>query len=77
MAMERPNRNVHSAHHSIDNLMNDSRYERTAILLLALGFGLVGLDRWIIAPLFPAMMQDLQLDYADLGNIIGVLGFSW
>jgi hypothetical protein len=30
----------------------DTRYEWQAILLLALGFGLVGLDRWIIAPLF-------------------------
>jgi predicted MFS family arabinose efflux permease len=57
--------------------MNDSNYEWKAILLLALGFGLVGLDRWIIAPLFPAMMQDLHLTYADLGNIIGILGFTW
>jgi predicted MFS family arabinose efflux permease len=54
-----------------------TRYEWQAILLLALGFGLVGLDRWIIAPLFPAMMRDLHLGYADLGNAIGALGFSW
>ncbi|MGO1885834.1 MAG: MFS transporter [Citricoccus sp.] len=53
------------------------RYERNAVILLALGFGLVGLDRWIIAPLFPAMMVDLDLDYADLGNIIGILGLTW
>jgi predicted MFS family arabinose efflux permease len=57
--------------------MNNSGYEWQAILLLALGFGLVGLDRWIIAPLFPAMMADLKLTYADLGNIIGILGFTW
>lgn len=37
------------------------RYERNAVILLALGFGLVGLDRWIISPLFPAMMADLDL----------------
>jgi predicted MFS family arabinose efflux permease len=37
----------------------------------------VGLDRWIIAPLFPAMMQDLNLTYDDLGNVVGALGFSW
>ncbi|WP_106475498.1 MFS transporter [Phytohalomonas tamaricis] len=55
----------------------DVRYERKAVLLLALGFGLVGLDRWIIAPLFPAMMQDLDLDYQDLGLIIGILGVAW
>jgi len=55
----------------------DTSYEWRAVLLLALGFGLVGLDRWIIAPLFPAMMRDLGLSYADLGNAIGTLGFAW
>lgn len=54
-----------------------TRYEWKAVLLLAIGFGLVGLDRWIITPLFPAMMQDLALTYADLGNIVGILGFAW
>src|SRR5712671_469228 len=33
----------------------DTGYEWKAVLLLGLGFGLVGLDRWIIAPLFPCM----------------------
>jgi MFS family permease len=42
-----------------------------------LGFGLVGLDRWIIAPLFPFMMKDLHLGYQDLGNIVGVMGITW
>ncbi|PWI11827.1 hypothetical protein DIZ27_03680 [Streptomyces sp. NWU339] len=55
----------------------DIRYERSAFLLLSLGFGLVGLDRWIISPLFPSMMKELGLDYQDLGNIIGVLGLAW
>lgn len=55
----------------------DSSYEWKAVTLLTLGFGLVGLERWIIAPLFPAMMQDLQLSYQDLGNVIGALGLSW
>lgn len=55
----------------------DRKYEWKAVLLLALGFGLVGLDRWIIAPLFPAMMDDLNLDYQDLGLIIGILGVTW
>ena len=34
----------------------DTSYEWKAVLLLGLGFGLVGLDRWIIAPLFPCMV---------------------
>src|ERR1035438_3368030 len=39
----------------------DTSYEWKVVTLLGLGFGLVGLDRWIIAPLFPAMMKDLSL----------------
>jgi len=55
----------------------DTAYEFKAVTLLALGFGLVGLDRWIIAPLFPAMMQELHLNYQDLGSIVGALGIAW
>jgi MFS family permease len=55
----------------------DTAYECKAVTLLALGFGLVGLDRWIIAPLFPAMMQELHLNYQDLGSIVGALGVAW
>jgi predicted MFS family arabinose efflux permease len=55
----------------------DTNYEWKAVTLLTLGFGLVGLDRWIIAPLFPSMMKDLGLDYQDLGNLIGALGLAW
>ena len=55
----------------------DTSYEWKAVTLLTLGFGLVGLDRWIIAPLFPSMMKDLGLDYQALGNLIGALGLAW
>ncbi|MGF6934700.1 putative MFS family arabinose efflux permease [Paraburkholderia sp. UCT70] len=55
----------------------DVAYEWKAVVLLALGFGLVGLDRWLIAPLFPAIMKDLQLTAQDVGNCIGILGLSW
>ncbi|WOD20397.1 MFS transporter [Paraburkholderia kirstenboschensis] len=55
----------------------DSSYEWKAVTLLALGFGLVGLDRWLIAPLFPSIMKDLNLNAQDVGNCIGVLGLSW
>ncbi|SDO06089.1 MFS transporter [Pseudomonas jinjuensis] len=60
-----------------DNKKWDSRYEWKAVALLALGFGLVGLDRFIILPLYPAMMRDLALDYQDLGNISAVLALAW
>lgn len=52
-------------------------YEWKSVLLLTFGFGVVGLDRWIITPLFPQVMQDLNLNYQDLGNLIGVLGITW
>jgi predicted MFS family arabinose efflux permease len=55
----------------------DTSYEWKAVTLLGLGFGLVGLDRWIIAPLFPFMMKDLNLGYQDLGNLVGILGLCW
>ena len=55
----------------------DTSYEWKAVLLLGLGFGLVGLDRWIIAPLFPFMLDDLGLNLQDQGNIIGILGMAW
>jgi len=55
----------------------DSAYERKAIVLLTLSFGLVGLDRWVLPPLFPAMMIELHLNYKDLGNLVGVLGITW
>lgn len=55
----------------------DSAYERKVVALLAIGFGLVGLDRWMIAPLFPSMVKDLNLNYQDLGNIVGALGVAW
>ncbi|MEU6603387.1 MFS transporter [Streptomyces flaveolus] len=52
-------------------------YEVRIVALLAVGFGLVGLDRNIIAPLFPAMVEDLGLTYQDLGIISGVLALFW
>jgi MFS family permease len=55
----------------------DTSYEWKAVTLLGLGFGLVGLDRWIIAPLFPFMLGDLGLNLQDQGNIIGALGMAW
>jgi predicted MFS family arabinose efflux permease len=55
----------------------DTNYEWKAILLLALGFGLVGLDRWIITPVFPLMMRTLHLSYQDLGTAVGALAIVW
>jgi MFS family permease len=55
----------------------DVSYEWKAVALLALAFGTVGLDRMVLAPLFPFMAKDLHLNYSDLGNIVGILGVFW
>lgn len=56
---------------------SDPRYEAKAVVLLAAGFGMVGLDRFIINPLFPVMQKDLGLNYQDLGLISAVLALGW
>jgi len=55
----------------------DSSYEWRAVLILSLAFGLVGIDRFVLPPLFPSMMGELHLNYQDLGNLVGVLGVAW
>jgi MFS family permease len=61
----------------------DAGYEWKAVTLLTLGFGLVGLDRWVIADLAGAkastMVPDLHLSNppADIGNLVAVLGVAW
>ncbi len=55
----------------------DPAYERRAVILLSVGFGLVGLDRFMIIPLFPVIMKDLHLGYQELGLITGILSITW
>lgn len=45
--------------------------------LMALGFGLVGVDRFLISPLFPTIARDLNLNYSDIGTIAGALALAW
>lgn len=59
------------------DLGEDSAYEWKVVLLLCLGFGLVGIDRFMIMPLFPLMAKDLGLDYSDLGLVTGSLAIAW
>ncbi len=55
----------------------DTAYEWRVVVLLSLSFGLVGLDRWVLGPLFPSIMSDLHLDYGQLGTLVGGLGLAW
>ena len=52
-------------------------YKWRVVVLLSLSFGVVGLDRWILGPLFPAIMADLKLSYSQLGTLVGGLGLAW
>ncbi len=55
----------------------DLGYEWKAVTLLCLGFGLVGIDRFMLLPLFPVIAKDLKLDYQELGQITGILAIAW
>jgi len=55
----------------------DVSYEWKALLTMSLAFGLVGIDRFILPPLFPAIMKDLPLTYQNLGDLVAVLGIAW
>lgn len=51
--------------------------ELKVVVLMALGFGLVGIDRFLISPLFPTIARELNLDYSDIGTIAGALALAW
>jgi predicted MFS family arabinose efflux permease len=54
-----------------------TRREVAGIAILSLGFGLVGIDRFLIATLYPTIARDLHLDYGDIGTITGALALAW
>ncbi|MFT4149784.1 MAG: MFS transporter [Paracoccaceae bacterium] len=51
--------------------------EFAAVAILSLGFGMVGIDRYMISTLFPVIAEDLHLDYGAIGTITGVLSIAW
>jgi predicted MFS family arabinose efflux permease len=51
--------------------------EFAIVIVLALGLGLVGIDRFLISTLFPAIARDLHLGYGDIGVIAGALSIAW
>ena len=51
--------------------------EKRVVALMALGFGLVGIDRFLISPLFPTIAKELGLSYGDIGTIAGALALAW
>jgi predicted MFS family arabinose efflux permease len=51
--------------------------ELASVTVLALGFGLVGIDRFLISTMFPSIARDLHLGYGDIGKIAGALAIAW
>jgi predicted MFS family arabinose efflux permease len=51
--------------------------EFKVVAVMALGFGLVGIDRFLIATMFPVIARDLRLSYGDIGIITGALALAW
>lgn len=60
-----------------DGSLLTRRQELTAVSMLSLGFGLVGIDRFLISTLFPVIAADLHLSYSDIGAITGALAVAW
>jgi predicted MFS family arabinose efflux permease len=54
-----------------------STREWRTVAILALGFGLVGIDRFLISTMYPTIARDLGLGYGDIGTITGVLALAW
>lgn len=51
--------------------------ETKTVVALALGFGLIGIDRFMIVSLFPVIGRDLYLGYGAIGVITGALSIAW
>jgi predicted MFS family arabinose efflux permease len=54
-----------------------TKQEWQAVLILSLGFGLVGIDRFLISTMYPTIAKELGLGYGDIGTITGVLALAW
>jgi predicted MFS family arabinose efflux permease len=71
--MREPSREV-----AVTGLSTASRRTEIAIVaVMALGFGLVGIDRFLISTMFPTIAHDLHLNYADIGTITAALAIAW
>ncbi|HEY2686649.1 MAG TPA: MFS transporter [Steroidobacteraceae bacterium] len=51
--------------------------ELRTVVVMSLGFGLVGIDRFLISTLYPVIARELNLNYGDIGIITGALAIAW
>lgn len=54
-----------------------TKQEWQSVLILSLGFGLVGIDRFLISTMYPTIAKELGLGYGDIGTITGALALAW
>ena len=57
--------------------LDERRSDYRSIVLLTIGFGLVGFDRFMILPMLPVIAPELGLNYQSAGLITGVLSIAW
>lgn len=57
--------------------MKPTPVEIRTVAVLSLGFGLVGIDRFLISTMYPVIARDLHLSYSDIGVITGALAIAW
>jgi MFS family permease len=55
----------------------DTNYEWKIVLLLGIGFGLVGMDRFVIGPLWNTIAADLGLNPGAIGTLAGLTAVAW
>jgi MFS family permease len=53
------------------------KYSTRILLLLVCSWGMVGLERMVIAFVMPGIQQDFKLNYTQVGMIISAFGFAW
>jgi predicted MFS family arabinose efflux permease len=68
---------VRYVHHTVQHNQMKRWQEFRAVAVMALGFGLVGIDRFLIATMYPVIARDLHLSYGDIGIITGALALAW
>ena len=63
--------------YEMGNRGDNTAYEWKMVILLAILFGIVGLDRLVIVYLFPVLMPELNLNNAQAGAIASILALTW
>ncbi len=53
------------------------KYSTRVVFLMAVTFGIVGLERMVIAFVMPGIQQEFNLSYTQVGAIVSVFGFTW